>query len=139
MKVAFCKVATWVDTEVFGQHYYGTICVDRKPVEEVTRSLSAAEAAKLGDGYLPGDESGRFFSEEELKECAINVCRERIPDVEMLVYGDPSIIEPQPILFGPKDIMEEVNKWCEEIGYYDEEWDDIVEAWQEKYDYWRRK
>lgn len=148
MKVAYCDMVTWEGTCANGRHYYAHIGFGDERIE-VVHPITATEAKSLNrhDGictYDEGEESGRFFSEKDLKGWAIQCCEVAFPDVELLVYGSYRVAEPQPILFGPSDVVEEINQMFargEEIGFYDggheSEWDDIVERWSKKYDYWR--
>lgn len=151
MITVHCNMTTWVGTAACGSHHYGSLRCGKHERVDVVHPLSREEVDRLnkyndGSKYVVGEESGRFYDEETMKVWAVRTCKKHFPDADILVYGDRAVVEPQPILFGPNDLMQEVNKMYargEEIGFYDSdqgkknEWDEIVDCWSEKYSYWR--
>jgi hypothetical protein len=118
MKAVFLKVLTWVGTtnpnyERKPEHYYGTLI--RKSTNttvEVKYVLSEADVRKLREEdfkYKAGDTSGRFFDRNYLIEQAKQLFVQRFPDCEILFEGDPTTLDPQPVLIGPDDFVKRAN------------------------------
>ena len=130
IEVAVLEVTSWVGSGIcFAEHYYGKLkgSLAKKGEKsqwtniqsweeiEVEYTLTAKEAAALNKeaaeggmlaaNYQVGEMSTRFFSEEKLMVCAIELARSLGYDA--LVRGSYSCCSPQKILFGPK--MDQLN------------------------------
>lgn len=118
MKAVFLKVLTWVGTtnpyyERKPEHYYGTLVRHSTKTEvQVEYVLSEGDARRLSESdftFRAGDTSGRFFSKQHLIDCAKSTFAQRFPDCDILIEGDPIVLDPRPVLVGPTDYMKRAN------------------------------
>lgn len=119
--VVYLRITTWVGSPVVmcAEHWYGKLScggsgygADRVPPEEVEVEyvLTKKDAARLNKEdewatYKAGGKSTRFFSKESLIDAALSCWKQHFPSTLLLIEGDPSVWEPQPILDGPSSLM----------------------------------
>lgn len=130
--IVWCRMTTWVGsgTVWYAEHYYARM-VCNGVTEDLRYVMNAKEAKALAKSdptdpypYKAGKDTARFLSEDKLKSEAISQYKAMFPGANLLVYGDSSVIEPQPILDGPKGAAEwstELVSLCEEIDWWEED------------------
>ncbi len=154
--VVYLKIRTYVGsaTVYWAKHWQGALftCGDREGVEVTfTMTQADADAANKEDGpydspediacgyqgsYRAGSTSTRFLSKESLLEAALAMWRTLCPKASVLIEGEATIIEPQPILVGPQSIKDRINAiWaqCEELGWWEgdeESVEKLSDEWQ---------
>jgi len=115
MKTVFLDIRTWVGTCAIGAiHYYAHLqCGDSR--KELKYKLSASQARKMNKldnvkagtfgAYSKGEESGRFFTMQELMDYALAHWKdeEYFPDGELLIEGDKATCDPQRVLWCKDD------------------------------------
>ena len=138
--VVYLRITTWVGSPVVmcAEHWYGKLScggsgygADRVPPEEVEVEyvLTKKDAARLNKEdewatYKAGGKSTRFFSKESLIDAALSCWKQHFPSTLLLIEGDPSVWEPQPILDGPSSLMARITTlWheCEELNWENHE------------------
>lgn len=123
-KAAHLQIDSWAGISLGASHFYGNLRFedDRK---ELTYKLTAAQAARLDDGYQAGDSTERFFTEEAVIERALSAWQRLFPRAKVLLLGNSSYIEPKLILGmpgAPDAILMELSGIylaAESIGFYD--------------------
>jgi len=123
-KFVYLEISFWEGYG--GQHYYGSLkgyLNNEYASIELSFILTKKQAQKLGVKYYEkGDESTRFFSEQQLITYAIKTFKQHFPEAEVLILGRIISLEPQRILVGPVKYKEKVNEFaeqCEALGWWD--------------------
>jgi len=141
-RVVYFHILSWVNCGI-GTHYYGTLEQYGGDRVDVKHVIDAEEAEKLNDedewrSYEEGDESGRYYSKEDVIADARRVWKERFPDADILILGDHGTAQPQEVLEGPDGIKGPINDFYQQMEDLDFDWDAyptemeaIEEAWNE--------
>jgi hypothetical protein len=130
------------------EHWYGTLVGDRGPglyskEVELKHKLTESGAARMnrreGGDWEAGEETNRFFREEQVREEALLRYKRMFPEATILVDGRHGVCDPQPVMDGPPKIMETANRFVEEaneIGWWEGDehaMEEICERWD---DFW---
>lgn len=144
MKIAYLNVTSWVGRLAYAEHFYGRLTYERQD-EEVLHTITAEEAERLnGDklcderDYEEGSECSRFFTHEGVVKAALEQWQTHWPDAEVLLLGEPCVLDPTEVLAGPDSFMTEGNeivKLCYSTGYYDA--DELTAEHKELRQRWR--
>jgi hypothetical protein len=140
--ICYLRITSWAGRVSGAEHWYGKLSGPHKHEHEVQYTLTQAEADRLNvDGldYAAGEESRRFCSKEALIEVALACWQQHFPEARLLIEGNASTIEPQPVLAGPPDIAARINQlWreCEELGWWDGD-EAACEACKARSDEWK--
>lgn len=134
----YLSITSWDGILSYARHYFGTLRFanpdskdwrDRTIEREVTRLLTAAEAARLNKNesdyqYHEGDICGRFFSEEEVIAAAELSWKKEFPLAKYLIIGSSCSADPVPIVGWRRKA-----KWIEQANAICKEFDD-KEGWE---------
>lgn len=131
MKTAHLVILTWKDSiAAFGAvHYYGKIRFgkDSKDLVDVEFILTKDDATKMNmdrdadiyGRYHAGESSDAFTDKKKLIKEAIKLFKKDSHGYDILLEGDHCIVDPQKIIYGPKDVMIRANIIYEEFENYD--------------------
>jgi len=149
--IVYCEITTWIGTSVgWAEHWYANLVCDRGSVKscerkELKQTLTESGAARMnrreGGNWEGGEETNKFFEEEDVRREAIMRYTLMFPGATILVDGRHGVCDPQPILDGPEEIMATANRFAgraNEVGWWEgdedamqvicDEWD---EFWEE--------
>jgi hypothetical protein len=143
-KAAYLEVRTYKGTICWwAKHFYGKLrCEGYEPVD-LEHELSAAQARRMtkedeGYTYEKGDISSRYETKDELIQQAVSELHDHFPDAEILIYGGFHRHEPQPILVGPPDLIDEVQRLYDravelgwEDGGHEGQVNEIIRQWKD--------
>ena len=147
-EIVFLTVSSWRGVSIGAQHYYGRLSlIEGSQSFDVVYKLSKEDAEHFNNfwslegskeliGYEEGEETSRFRSEKKLITAAKRQFRKHFPNAKVLVLGDRGVVEPQPILVGPRQFKSEINKLAKrakEIDYWEdnEEMQMLCAKWQQ--------
>jgi len=86
--------------------------------QTLTDSGAARMTRREDDGttWEAGEETNKFFEEEDVRREAIRQYKLLFPDATILVDGRHGVCDPQPVLDGPADVMETANWFVEQAN-----------------------
>jgi len=143
--IAHAYIYTWQGMSIGAIHYYAELrCGDA--IVKATAKLTERHAAYLNEEnrrrgyktrfYYPGKEYGGFLERQEAVDAAIATYKAHFPQARCLLLGQPSYIEPFPVLAldGPAEAMARLNEIaeraaplpCEAQGPFTEEWEKLL-------------
>ena len=98
--VAYIHLTDW-GVCLGGEHTSARLWIDHHH-ENVEQEMTTGLAGRLNkkDGSRlnrPGDVTCRFESEESATRQSVEVCREKYPQVELIIVGSAATADPQPI------------------------------------------
>jgi len=120
MNVVYLEILSFRGYCPGATHYYGNLfCSYRE--EGVKRKLfyrlSRKQAATFNKynrsvygKYKKGDLSERFFDEKDLIKEARKTLKKEFKDADLLIFGSSSVIDPQEILVGPRNLKTKANQ-----------------------------
>lgn len=148
-KIVHLEITSWRGLSLGAIHYYGELIGHKrekyttiKLEQKCTRKAAIEENKKAREMGLPGrtrpgELTNQFDSKEQLRKFAIKHWKEHFPKAVILIEGNSSTVEPQPILIGPKEIKDRVNKLSREADTIDrwekneKRMDEICDEWNE--------
>jgi len=145
-------IQTYSGIVAFAQHYYGYLTAKGSSKRvDLSHKLTAHQSANLnradgpGANWKPGQTTGRFETEDEVRATAIRSYKEHFPGAVALVEGSPTYSGPHEILDGPPTFVQagaDLFAEAEEIEWWDhrenddlmgeicDEWDALVKKYQ---------
>jgi len=126
--IVYCEIMTYIGTAVsWAEHWYANLVCDRGPGKscdrrELKQTLTDSGAARMtrreddGTTWEAGEETNKFFEEEDVRREAIRQYKLLFPDATILVDGRHGVCDPQPVLDGPADVMETANWFVEQAN-----------------------
>lgn len=121
----YLELAIWPD----GRHYYAKLvcAASHRDTYNLEHNITDYQARDMNkrDGtsnWKRGMLSARFMSREEAIATAKKVWRKWKPDAKVLILGSSAVLDPQPVLVGPKAYKAKVNRMVElleKIGGYE--------------------
>src|SRR3990172_9893739 len=130
-KIVYLEILSFIGIGIGASHYYGSLWgykdgeMEKVKLIFILTTRGAAKLNKLhgkGSGYHAGMEWHGFDSQEAIIKLAKQTYKEHFPHANILISGSIAVADPQPVLDGPAEFMERVNKWVEEadrINWYD--------------------
>jgi len=142
MKVTYCRITSWAGRVAGAEHQYVELH-QKGGVEGKTlqHNLTLSEAERLNrrnpsERWAPGEEVNYFFDRGRAVRAAVEQYKLVYPDSVILVDGDPTTHQPQPILDGPPETMELINNLVELAEAIDW-WEEDEPAMQVIQDAWK--
>ena len=157
-KVAYLRTTTWAGVGIGAIHYYGKLIYgDEREDIEIVHELTQKDADQLnlddptdirGNPYKEGEFSSRFLDEHSVIMAGIEMFQGEVEPkgYNVLLLGDSFTLDPQPMLYGDKDLMVKANQLCfqfEDLGGWGCEpedeldvkalckrWEDLIETFK---------
>lgn len=103
-----------------GSHYYARLAACGGLKYQLEHNITDYQAKQMNksDGsrnWRRGMLSNRFLSKEDAIAVAKQLWKKWQKDAKVLILGNSSIIEPQPVLVGPKAYKDKVNRMVEQF------------------------
>jgi len=159
-EIVFLKINCWEGVSVGAEHWYGVLrSYDERHNRidtELQRKMTAQDVVHLNKkrgmghdcGYKVGEFTTCFYTRRSVIEKAKRVFRRHFPRAKVLMLGDAGTAQQQPVIVGPKDFKEPINKLvkeAEKINWWDNEeemqilWDKWQKIWPLKYNVFSQK
>lgn len=142
--IVYLEISSWIGMSLGAMHFYGTMRTGydndgNHQKIDMRRPLTSAQAKELNKAhdvkfYKAGSLYQGYDTRDEIRQQALATYKDLFPGATILVEGSSAVADPQPILDGPKDIMDFVNelvRQAEEIGWYEGDYHGMDKIYRE--------
>ena len=144
--IAHLDISSWVGISIGADHVYGKICyqgdeisVMRILTKEDAHRLNIKDKTEIGFAmYSEGEECKRFDTRSELIKKAIEIVKEKYPQVDLLLRGSGASVSCNEALWGKdQQKVDRINKLYREadkLDFYSGKDDDRMEELDDEFE-----